>query len=197
MLYFPDVETESVFKALCLPLPKKLLPFLMDRGLNVMVLPDNTARAEQLVYKTLRVKSAPLQHMEVYPHNHPHYRPERKLIILPRWSLNLKKNLVLHEIGHAFDHLYYSGKKVLSSVHSVAEALRKIPPLDYHCMKQDSLTNTNVEQFATSFEAFFNEQHHDGADEYCHTIHDLDESFIGLMQKHFIEPFVEKHVKEN
>ena len=159
-----------------------------------MVLPKDKDRAEELVYNVLRVERKPIPHLgNVMPHAHPHYRPDIKTIVLPAWALNKPThNIVLHELGHALDFLYYGEGYLISDVPVMARMLRKVPPLDYHCLEQDSISDNNVEQFAASFEAFFNEKEPTTqTHELYHTVHDIDEGFVKLMRKYFVDPFMD------
>ncbi len=193
MFYFPDVKSEKLFKHFCLPLPKKLIPFLVERGLNVMVLPEDGEKSEALMYGLLRVKREPIPYVGVLPHLCSHYQPSLSTIVLP--TKNLRKathNVVIHELGHALDFLYFRSGRLVSDVASVVNCIRSVPPLDSHCEEQDTAKNNNLEQFASSFEAFFNEYAPPSRkSEFYHTIDELDYRFVELMRKNFIDPFME------
>ncbi len=156
-----------------------------------MVLPRDEEKAEALVYDKLRMSREPLAYSSgLLPHLVPHYRTDLKQITLPAWAVESPPhNVVLHELGHALDFLYSSEGIVLSELPQVAEVLRKVPPLDRHCLEQDTLKENNLEQFATSFEAFFNETEVEKKHEFFHTVDDIDISFVALMCKYFVDPF--------
>ncbi len=153
-----------------------------------MVLPS-TDQAEDLCYRLLRLPYEPSALTGNLPHQEAAYWTARRLILLPARCLwNTEFNVVLHEIGHAMDHLALRSGQLLSSLPQVARCLRKVPPLDPHCARLDSIVHRNLEQFATSFEAFFNERKVRPS-RYYHSIHDLDQSFINLMQRYLVRPF--------
>jgi hypothetical protein len=192
MLYFPDQLYEERFRYFCLPLPDLLLDFLGERGLNIFCLPYDDDKAQDIVYNRLRISKEPLDSLpDLLPHEHPHYQVGIKTIILPWGALdNPGHNIVIHEIGHALDYLYLGNGRLISSTKTASHFLRKIPPLDDHCLVQDTKYENNVEQFATCFEAFFNERepHLRYSDSY-HSICQIDPGFVKLVNKYFIGPF--------
>ncbi len=165
------------------------MDYLAGKGMNIMVLPEGQ-RAEELCYGLL---AAPKQHLNLskrFPHEHPHYQPRTKTVVLPSWSLtDAYHNVALHEIGHATDFLFLGDGRAISDIEHVVRALKKVPPLDSHCKEQDNHYKNSREQFATSFEAFFNEKFTSTGSKYYHTIDELDESFIRIVNRNFIDPF--------
>jgi len=194
VFYFPSDKEKLIFECNIIPLPPKLLGYLVSRGLNVMILPEDEVRAKELCYGLLRLREERFQLVDKYPHEIPHYDAIRKTIIIPELYLEKSQhNVVLHELGHAVDNLYYDSGYLLSNHPAVAEAIRKVPPLDSHCQEMDTHWGSNCEQFASSFEAFFNEKILDGAkekkSEFYHTVNDIDESFISLARESLVKPF--------
>jgi len=154
-----------------------------------MVLPPVAPRAEELCYRLLRLPYEPSALTGQLPHEEAAYWTTRRLIVIPHRHLwAAEYNVVLHEIGHALDHLALRAGGLLSNLPKVANCLRRVPPLDPHCARLDALVQRNLEQFATSFEAFFNERRA-GSGCYYHSVHDLDQSFINLMQHYLVRPF--------
>ena len=169
------------------PLPKRMMKFLFDRGLSIWVLPKELERARQLLYGHLRHP----RRIEAFPKQEScriaHYNHVTKRIILPeRYIYPIRHNVPIHEIGHALDHLYYGNRWL--SAHPKIEPLLKDNPLDKHCARCDKETGLYLEQFATSFEAYFNEpQNNKGP--YFHTIDDINPKLLRIIHDKLVEPF--------
>lgn len=186
MLYLPDKSYLGRFKQLVWPLPHKLLPWLYTKGLAIYILPKNKKDVKNLVKKLgiveEKIKGDGRQVSETAQ-----YRPEQKIILLPHKALYRAggENILLHELGHAIDFLYYDNT-LLSNHSKIWCALRPDKPLNDYCKRRYKERNDLVEQFATSFSAFFSEP--DDVD-IKPNIEDLDPTLIRIFQKNLIKPF--------
>lgn len=161
MLYLPNREYLPRFTNLVWPLPSGLLPWLFGRGLSIYVLPKDQKKAAQFVVKRLRVSESEINGGDgrsVY--NTAHYRPRRKMIIIPHKQFynSWGENPVMHEVAHALDHLYFDDPSDCLCIHPyIKKHLRMHKPLNGYCKRKYKQHGIPFEQFACSFCAFFQE----------------------------------------
>lgn len=187
MLYLPDKKHLERLNLLQWPLPKKLLPWLrQERGLGIVVLPPDPEKAYLFVKNNLKIKEKKLKGDGRLVHLTSHFMPDRKLLIMSNKAfwLNRGENVFLHELGHALDFLY-SEKTMVSYLPKVWKALRPKKPLNKYCSDKQKKNKDLVEQFATSFAAYFNEHPEDQVP----TIRDLSSELIDIFNFLFIKPF--------
>jgi hypothetical protein len=194
MLYLPNTSYQRRFSLLSLPLPPKLLPWLIsDRGLAIYILPQGRVQARLFLRRNLNIYDEVIDLEEdLRPTvGTPHYRPRSRRIIIPHETLYSNKgNVLLHEVGHAVDHLYLakSSKKLFSSYRDVIRALRPEKPLDAYCASKYRRNKDLQEQFATAFEAYFCEPG-ETTKKYHHDITDLSPQMIDIFNRHIHKNF--------
>lgn len=177
MLYFPSRVYAQRFRLMASPLPRRLLEYLFSRGLGIYFLPRRADKARRFYHDQLGFSSGYLGNgrdfMEIA-----FYSPETKRIVIPHQAAfeNPFGNVLLHEIGHAFDFIFdYAGYRI-SSYPEVVKALRPKKPLTPYCRVQDEASGMLLEQFGYSFEAYFQEPEAD-----------LSQLHIGLLDKRLIK----------
>jgi hypothetical protein len=187
VLYLPDKAHLTRFNQLSWSLPPKLLPWLYSRGLGIYVLPANREDAKVFVSKHLRIADKKLAGDGRKTADTSHYRPDRKTILLTSDALFYPsgENILLHELGHAIDFLYYGGGKTLSEYPSVKAALRLDKPLNDYCRDKYKKSNKPFEQFATAFTAYFVEP----SDNTIPTVDDLSFLMVRIIRERLIKPF--------
>lgn len=181
MLYLPTKEYLPRFTNLLWPLPRRLLPWLFGKGLSIYVLPEDPEKAVRLVVERLRIYETVLNGGDgrsVY--NTAHYRPSRKMIIIPHKEFHNPwgENPLMHEVAHAFDQLYYDNPAHDLCTHPyVGKYLRVHKPLNKYCEDKYKQHGVPWEQFACSFCAFFQEP-----DKYRPNINDITDLSPGLIE---------------
>lgn len=193
MIYLPNELYLSRYKELIFPLPKRLLDWLYnERGLGVYVLPNDKEKARSLLQSQLGVTAKYLENDGRETILTSHYQPTKRAIIIANktfWSARAG-DVFIHELGHAIDYLY--SKRVLSSYPKIYNALRPEKPLTSYCRRKFKKDGNLLEQFATSFSAYFREPEDSGADAH---IYQLSDELLKIFNRLFIKPFeVKKRV---
>lgn len=184
MLYLPDQSYQRRFLEATLPLPPKLLPYLYGKGLGIFVLPARRFDAYMMLHGHLGEDWRSLSFGRE-PCDTAHYIYASRRIIMPADSFyDDDSNVLLHEIGHAVDHLYLE-QGWLTQVPEVVKALRPNKPLNPYCYIQDREAGVPLEQFATSFEALFTYERRRNN----HEVSELSEEFVELAKGLFFERF--------
>lgn len=184
MLYLPSTEYLPRYNNLVWPLPSGLIPWLFSRGLSIYVLPKDPKKAVQLMVERLRICDAIIAGGDGRSmYNTAVYIPTRKMIIIPynQFHNTLGENPLMHEVGHAFDNLYYNNENSYLCTHPyVSKHLRVHKPLNKYCERKYKQHGVPWEQFACSFCAFFQEP-----DKYrnVNNITDLSPGLINFFQK--------------
>lgn len=156
MIYCPSQEDHHLLGVLALPVPRSLLTFLFKRGLGIWVIPPGEVGFE-FIYERLGIEYKVHEPDKRWPHTFNAYYPKEKRIILHGWALRQQNsNVVLHELGHAFDYLMFY-ENCISEFPLSKKALRYTKPLDNHTIVQDKFHGRMAEHFATCFEAYFSE----------------------------------------
>lgn len=196
MIYLPEKRFLSYFKLLSWPLPRRLLPWLMQkRGLGVCVLPKDREQAQHVLHQQFRIKEReigkPDDRLRV---DTAHYSPYQKLIVLP-YSVFVSTRageVFLHEVGHAFDFLA-SRRGLLSAQSAWKEVLHPDRSFTDYCKKTDESRGNLAEQFATAFAAYFTEPEPEVSRV---TVDHLSSAFIDRMRQKVVLPFEETHVRK-
>lgn len=185
MIYCRNDEVHENLLEGMSPVPKSLLKTLFDKGLGIWVLGPNS---KELLTEQLRIDG---KDWEFSPSKRNFYEHSKKRIIIHEWALpkaGPAHNVILHELGHAFDFLLgYSNGQPLSRGEHVRKILEKTPELDNHVSEQDGKTSERFEHFATCFEAYFNPPARVKR-KYYHCASDLHPKTYAFF-KYLLEPF--------
>ena len=160
MLFLPAPSHQARFDYLSLPLPKRLLPWLMEkRGLSVYVLPAGESWSDRFYCRQMRTAPyAQLGDGRVMSQT-PHYNISKKAAVIPfSWFYShLGSYALIHEVGHALDYLFLGTGTRLSDSPEVGEVLTSRGPLSKYTQEKDGRYGNHAEQFAEGFEAYFRE----------------------------------------
>jgi hypothetical protein len=194
MIFLPSVEDRRRFELHSSPLPPRLIPWLIEhRRLSIWVIPDE--KVKYYLHKVFRYSPGRFPHdKRVIEEVQAMYTYFDRRIVIHRSRLYAEGECpLLHELGHAVDHLYYNtsfdpwdnAPKRLISFPSVYDALRVNKPLNNYCKEKQKLLGAPIEQFAHSFAAYFCEPE---VNNYNH-IDQLSPAFVDFMRNYIVAPF--------
>lgn len=167
------------------PIPNSLLQMLFCRGLGIWVLGPNR---EEILTEQLRING---KDWGFSPSKRNFYEHAKRRIIIHEWALpraGPSHNVILHELGHAFDFLFgYENGQPLSRGEFTRKALEKTPELDDHVSREDKKNSERFEHFATCFEAYFNPPVAEKKEHY-HCVNDLHPRTYEFF-KYLLKPF--------
>jgi hypothetical protein len=120
-----------------------------------------------------------------------HFSIKKNIIFIPHASFYCTRgeNVLLHELGHAIDFNYTSVRgQAISNHHVVWDALRVDNQLNKYCEDKLDKTGFQLEQFACSFVAFFQEPDNSTPGRVS-TIDDLSPELVRFFKTNIMDHF--------
>ncbi len=182
MIYLPSKRYQPRFSLFEWVLPPNMLSWLIkQRGMGIYILPPGEA-AQEILKKRAFINKFELTYDKRLAYQTAHYRISERKIIIPHRDFAHQSWLdtILHELGHAVDHLLPDKHESLSQVEEVIESLHPEKPFSEYCERKDKKNGYPAEQFATGFAGYFRqpEPGYKGI-----TIKDLSPKFIQIMNQ--------------
>lgn len=194
MLYLPTNRYLIRFNRLSYPLPPGLLPWLYSRGLGIYVLPKDRNKAIKIMQRVLGSHvcgDTKCQMDDRLLVDTAHFNAVQNVIFIPHATFyrTWGENVLIHEVAHAVDFNYTATTgEVISAHQTVWDSLKPDRPLNKYCEDNLEKTGFQLEQFACSFSAFFQEPDKDLRAKVA-TIDDLSPELIQFFKKNIMDHF--------